>query len=139
MVTRPRFVLPVLLLAASPSFATPLMHRAQTVMALPPIGEEITLSALSYKSKAVDAKVHAVKLEVTSAEGADTVTGDWIFYAANSDGQMHKVEIYTRLLAESGEQVSVQSKMCMLNGGSQNFECRVPLKLKAADFKATKS
>jgi hypothetical protein len=139
MATRPRFVLPALLLAASQSFATPLMHRTQTVMSIPPVGEEVTLSALTYKSKAFEAKIYAVKLEVTSAEGADNVRGEWIFYASNSDGQMHKVEIYTRILAESGEQVAVQSKMCMLNGGSQAFECKVPLKLKAADWKAAKS
>jgi hypothetical protein len=139
MATRPRFVLPALLLAASQSFATPLMHRAQTVMAIPPVGEEITLSALTYKAKAFEAKIYSVKLEVTSAEEADFVAGQWIFYASNSDGQMHKVEVYTRILAETGEQLAVQSKMCMLSGGSQSFECKVPLKLKAADWKAAKS
>ena len=137
MITRPRFVLPVLLLWAS--VASPLMHRTQTVISVPPPGEVVALSALHYKSKLFEAKVSSVKLTLTSAEGADPVVGEWTFLASNSDGQMHKVEIFTRFLDESGTQISMASKVCMLGGGSHDFVCPVPLNVKAADWAKTKS
>ncbi|MET0619702.1 MAG: hypothetical protein ABW056_05450 [Thermoanaerobaculia bacterium] len=139
MITRHRFVLPVLLLWASTSVASPLMHRTQTVISVPPPGEVVALSALHYKSKLFEAKVTSVKLTLTSAEGADPVVGEWMFLASNSDGQMHKVEIFTRLLDESGSQILMASKVCMLGGGYQDFACPVPLNVKAADWAKTKS
>lgn len=139
MITRPRFAIPVLLLAASVCAASPLMHRAQTVISVPTPGEEVALYGLSYKSKAFEAKISSVKLAVKSAEGADPVEGEWTFLASNSDGQMHKVDIQTRLLDESGTQLALASKVCMLGGGYHDFACTVPLKVKSADWKATKS
>src|SRR5262245_44769007 len=119
MATRPRFVVPSLLLAlaASIALAIPLMHRAQTVISVPTPGEDVALYGLSYKSHAFEAKVTSVKLALTSAEGADPVEGDWTFLASNSDGQLHKVEIFTRFLDESGSQLAMASKVCMVGGG----------------------
>ena len=109
MITRPRFVLPVLLLWASTSVASPLMHRTQTVISVPPPGEVVALHALHYAPKQFEAKVSSVKLTLTSADGADPVVGEWTFLASNSDGQLHKVEIFTRLLDESGTQIAMAS------------------------------
>jgi hypothetical protein len=139
MITLPRFTASVLLLVASVSIASPLMHRAQTVISVPAPGEEVPLYGLSYKAKAFEAKITSVKLTIKSAEGADPVEGEWMFLASNSDGQMHKVEIQTRLLDESGTQLALASKVCMLGGGYQDYACPVPFKVKSADWKATKS
>ena len=139
MTTRPRFVLPVLLLVASQSFATPLMYRAQTIISIPAPGEKVTLYNLSYHPKSWEAKVYSVELKVTSAEGADPVTGEWTFLSSNTDGQLHKVEIFTRLLDESGTQLGMESKHCMIGGGYHDFVCTVPLNMKAAAWKNVKS
>ena len=139
MITRPRFVLPVLLLWASTSVASPLMHRAQTVISIPPPGEVVALSALHYAPKQFEAKVSSVKLTLTSTEGADPVVGEWTFLASNSDGQLHKVEIFTRLLDESGTQIVMASKVCMVNGGAHDLVCPVPLNVKAAEWAKIKS
>ena len=124
MTTRPRFVLPVLLLVASVALASPLMHRTQTVISVPAPGEEVTLYSLSYKPKAFEAKISSVKLSVTSQDGGDPVEGDWNFLASNSDGQMHKVEIFTRLLDENGTQLGMTSKVCMIGGGYKDYSCK---------------
>jgi hypothetical protein len=139
MISRPRFVLPVLLLAASQSFATPLMQRNQTIISVPAPGEDVALYTLAYKANAFEAKVHSVKLHITSKEEADPVTGEWTFITSNSDGQLHKVEIFTRILDESGGQVAMESKKCMIGGGYKDFVCTVPLNLSAAKWKAAKS
>ena len=91
------------------------------------------------QGQAFEAKVSAVTLKLTSADGADPVVGEWTFLASNSDGQLHKVEIYTRLLDESGTQIAIDSKECMLGGGSHDFACTVPLNVKAAEWQAIKS
>jgi len=135
---RPRFAIVMMFLAAA-AFAVPLMYRAQTVISIPAPGEEVTLYNLAYKPKAFEAKVYSVKLKVESADGADPVTGEWTFLSSNSDGQLHKVEIFTRLLDESGTQLDMESKMCMIGGGYHDFVCTVPLNIKAADWKAVKS
>ena len=128
------------LLAVVPmAFPVPLMVRKQTVISLPEPGKEEPLYGLNYKANAFEAKVTSVKLTLTSAEDADPVVGEWTFLASNSDGQMHKVEIMTRLLDESGTQLAVASKMCMLGGGYHDYACPVELKVKAAEWKATKS
>ena len=139
MTTRPRFVLPVLLLAASQSFATPLMQRNQTIISMPAPGEEVTLYTLSYKANAFEAKVYTAKLTLTSKEDGDPVTGEWTFLSSNNDGQLHKVELFTRILDESGTQLAVESKKCMIGGGYKDFVCTVPLSMPAAKFKAAKS
>ncbi len=137
---RPGVVLTALLLAASMVLATPLMHRTQTIISLPPPGEEVALYSLSYKARAFEAKISSVKLTVASAEGSDPVEGEWRFLASNSDGQLHKVEIFTRLLDESGAQLGpTVSKMCMIGGGYKDFVCTVPLKAASADWKNAKS
>lgn len=138
MATRPRFALVMMFLAAWMS-ASPLMQRNQTVISVPAPGEEVTLFTLSYKARAFEAKVYSVKLALTSEDGADPVTGEWTFMTSNNDGQLHKVEIMTRLLDESGAQLAMESKKCMIGGGYKDFACTVPLKIKAADWKATKS
>ena len=56
-----------------------------------------------------------------------------------SDGQMHRVEIYVRLLDESGKQLAMFSKTCILTGGSHDKPCLVPIKVKAEAWKATRS
>jgi hypothetical protein len=119
--------------------ASPLMQRNQTVISIPEPGEEVTLFTLSYKARAFEAKVYSVKLSLTSEDGADPVTGEWTFMTSNSDGQLHKVEIMTRILDESGTQLAMESKKCMIGGGYHEFACTVPLKMKAADWKAAKS
>ncbi len=121
------------------AFPVPLMLRKQTVISLPEPGKEEPLYGLNYKANAFEAKVTSVKLTLTSAEDADPVVGEWTFLASNSDGQMHKVEILTRLLDESGTQLAVASKVCMLGGGYHDYACPVELKVKAAEWKATKS
>ena len=138
MAARPRFALAMMFLAAWMS-ASPLMQRNQTVISVPPPGEVVTLHTLSYKANAFEAKVESVKLAITSADGADPVVREWTFMASNNDGQMHKVEIYTRLLDESGGQIAMESKKCMLGGGYKDFACTVPLNMKAAAWKAAKS
>ena len=139
MMTRPRFVLPTLLLVASQSFATPLMQRNQTIISIPAPDEEVALYTLAYKANAFEAKVYSVKLTITSGEDADPVVGEWTFLTSNTDGQLHKVEIFTRLLDESGGQIAMESKKCMIGGGYKDFACTVPLKLEAAKWKAAKS
>ncbi len=123
---------PALLLAA-------LMHRAQTVVSIPAPGETVTLYTLSYKARLFEAKVESVRLEITSAEGADSVEGSWNFLGSNSDGQLHKVNIEARLLDAEGSQISQSNKMCVLGGGSHDVACAATFKLKAADWAKAKS
>ena len=139
MTTRPRFILPILFLVASIAFPAPLMHRAQTVISVPERDKQEPLYGLAYKARSFEAKISAVTLKVTSADGADPVVGEWTFLGTNSDGQLHKVEIHTRLLDESGSQVGIASKACMLGGGYKDFPCTVPLNVKASVWQATKS
>ena len=138
MATRPRFALVMMFVAAWMS-ASPLMERDQTVISIPAPGEEVTLHTLSYKARAFEAKIYTLKLSLTSADGADPVTGEWTFLTSNSDGQLHKVEIFTRILDESGTQLAMESKRCMIGGGYKDFVCTVPLKVKAEVWKAAKS
>jgi hypothetical protein len=135
---RSRFALVMMLLATWMS-ASPLMQRNQTIISVPAPGEEVTLYTLAYKPRSFEAKVHSVKLKLTSADGADPVTGEWTFMTSNSDGQLHKVEIFTRLLDESGTQLAMESKKCMIGGGYHDFACTVPLNLKAEAWKNVKS
>ena len=138
MATRPRIALTMMFLAAWMS-ASPLMERDQTVISVPAPGEEVTLYTLSYKARAFEAKVYTVKLSITSAEGADPVAGTWTFLTSNNDGQLHKVELFTRILDESGTQLGMESKRCLIGGGTKDFVCTVPLDLKASAWKAAKS
>jgi len=120
-------------------FAAPLMMRKQTVISVPEPEKVEPLYGLSYKANAFEAKITSVKLTLTSAADADPVVGAWTFLGSNSDGQMHKVEIYTRLLDEGGTQIAATSKLCMLGGGYHDFPCKVDLKVKASEWKVIKS
>jgi hypothetical protein len=115
------------------------MQRNQTIISIPAPGEEVALYTLAYKANAFEAKVHSVKLNLTSKEDGDPVTGDWTFVTSNTDGQLHKVEIFTRILDESGSQLGMESKKCMIGGGYKDFVCTVPLNLAAAKWKTAKS
>jgi hypothetical protein len=119
--------------------ASPLMERDQTIISVPAPGEEVTLYTLSYKARAFEAKISSVKLSITSADGVDPVVGEWTFLSSNSDGQLHKVELFTRILDESGAQLAMESKKCLIGGGSKDFACTVPLDVKASVWKAAKS
>lgn len=119
--------------------AAPLMMRKQTVISVPEPGKVEPLYGLAYKANAFEATINSVKLTLTSEGEADPVVGDWTFLGSNSDGQMHKVEIYTRLLDESGTQIATASKLCMLGGGYKDYPCKVDLKVKASEWKVIKS
>ena len=122
--------LPVALLAA-------LMHRTQTAIDVPEPGKDVALSGLHYKGSAFEAKVSSVRLELK--EGSDPVTGQWSFVASNSDGQWHKIELFVRLLDESGNQLEYSSQHCTLAAGARDQPCVVSMKVKAEVWKATKS
>ena len=123
-------VLPVALMAA-------LMHRTQTAIDVPEPGKDVVLPGLSYKGKAFEAKVTSVRLELE--EGSDPVAGQWNFVGSNSDGQWHKIVLYVRPLEESGKQLDVFSNHCTLMAGARDQPCKVPMKVKAEDWKAAKS
>ena len=115
-----------------------LMHRTQTVIDVPPPGEDVALSALSYKSSAFEAKISGVRLEVKDA-GADPVQAEWRFVGSNSDGQQHRVEIVVRLLDGSGKQLDTFEKSFFLVGGAHDQACPVPMRVSASHWKAVKS
>jgi len=129
----------VFLAAATPLFLAPLMHRTQTMIDLPESGKEVALSGLSYKSNMFEAKVTSAKLDVKSGANADPVVVEWTFLGTNTDGQMHKVEIFTRLQDETGKQLAMSSGRCMLSGGAHDQSCKFEMKVSAADWKATKA
>jgi hypothetical protein len=122
--------LPIALMAA-------LMHRTQTAVDVPEPGRDVPLSGLSYGGSAFHATVSSVRLELK--EGSDPVTGEWTFVGSNSDGQIHKIELFVRLLDESGKQLDVFSKHCTLAAGARDQPCGVSMSVKAEYWKATKS
>ncbi len=81
--------------------------------------------------------VSSVRLDLE--QGADPVKGQWTFLGSNSDGQWHKIEIFVRLLDESGNQLEYSSKRCTLAAGAKDQPCVVSTKVKAETWKATKS
>ncbi|MEX0879107.1 MAG: hypothetical protein WEB59_16515 [Thermoanaerobaculia bacterium] len=141
MARRNRSVLLMAVLAVVPIavLAFPLMHRTQTVIDVPQPGTDVSLSGLSYKGRMFEAKVTSVRLERKGESDADPVVADWTFAGSNSDGQMHRVEIFVRLLDESGKQLEMFAKKCVLPGGSHDHPCVVPMKVKAESWKATRS
>lgn len=134
---RTGFVSALVFLAAVPAFLVPLMHRTQTQIGVPEAGQSVALSGLVYKAHAFEAKVSSTTLELESAADADPVVGTWTFLGSNSDGQMHKVEIFTRLQNASGKQLKMFSGRCLLSGGSHDQPCKVDMKVGAEDWKAT--
>ncbi len=137
MFRRTSFVSAAVFLASVPAFLIPLMQRNQTLIDVPEPGRSVALSGLVYKSKAFEAKITTTTLDLTSAADADPVTGEWTFLGSNSDGQMHKVEIFTRLQDASGKQIEMFSGRCLLSAGSHDQACKVDMKLSAEDWKAT--
>ena len=119
--------------------AFPLMHRTQTAIDVPEPGTDVPLSGLTYKGRLFEAKVTTARLERQGEAEADPIVAEWTFLGSNSDGQMHRVEIYVRLLDESGNQLAMFSKTCILTGGSHDKPCLVPMKVKAEAWKATRS
>jgi hypothetical protein len=138
MLRRNLFLLLVSLVSAS-VLAMPLMYKAQTVIDVPKPGEEVALSRLSYKSNAFEAKIASVKLETKGAADSDPVRGLWTFVGSNNDGQMHKVEIWTRFLDESGTQLAMFSGKCTLAPGAHDQPCVVETEIKADTWKSVKS
>jgi len=129
----------VVFLAAVPVFLVPLMSRSQAIIDRPEPGTAVALSSLAYKANAFEARVTSTTLELTSAADADPVTGQWTFLGSNSDGQMHKVEIFVRPQDESGKQIAMFSGKCLLSGGAHDQPCKVDMKLSAAEWKDTKA
>lgn len=126
-------IIPIALLAF------PLMHKTQTAIDVPEPGTDVPLSGLTYKGTLFEAKVTTARLERKTDAEADPVVAEWTFLGSNSDGQMHRVEIFVRLLDQSGEQLEMFSKKFILRGGSRDQPCVVPMKVKAETWKATRS
>jgi hypothetical protein len=131
-------ILVILLLSAS-ALSVPLMYRGQTVIDIPQPGQDVELSRLSYKANAFEAKFTSVKLEPKGAADSDPLKARWTFIASNNDGQMHKTEIWVRLLDESGKQVAMFSTKCALPAGAHDFPCVVEMEIKAETWKSVKS
>lgn len=138
---RDRSVLLLVVLAVVPIavLAFPLMHRTQTAIDVPEPGTDVPLSGLTYKGTQFEAKVTTARLERKGEADADPLVAEWTFLGSNSDGQMHRVEIFVRLLDESGKQLEMFAKKCVLAGGSHDQPCVVPMKVKAESWKATRS
>jgi hypothetical protein len=130
----------VVLLAAVPLvLPAPLMHRTQTMIDPPEPGRDVPLSGLFYKGVQFEAKVTSARLERKGEPDADPVEAEWTFLGSNSDGQMHRIEIFVRLLDESGKQLEMFSGKCVLTGGSHDHPCAASMKVKAGTWKATRS
>jgi len=134
-----KLTLVAVLLASATVLAAPLMYKGQTVIDIPKPGEPVPLSGLSYKSHAFEAAITSVKLEPKSDNPPDVLRGRWTFLGSNNDGQMHKVEITTRLLDPSGKQIAMHSGKCILAAGSHDQPCVVEIDIKADDWKSAKS
>jgi hypothetical protein len=138
MIRRNLFLLVILLVSAS-ILAMPLMYRGQTVIDIPQPGQDVELSRLSYKANAFEAKFATVRLELKGAADTDPLRGTWTFIGSNNDGQMHKTEIWVRLLDESGKQVAMFSNKCVLPPGAKDQPCAVDMEIKAETWKSVKS
>jgi hypothetical protein len=132
-----RRVLMVALLVALPAsvLLAGLMLKTQTSIDVPQAGQDIPLSALSYKPRSFEAKLSSVRLDWKSE--ADPLVGDWTFLGSNTDGQMHRLEVWLRLLDESGKQIDLFSQHCALSPGAHDQPCKVEMKVKAEAWKAT--
>jgi hypothetical protein len=125
------------LLAAPVVLLAGLMLKTQTSIDPPEPGQDIPLSALSYKARAFEAKLSSVRLDWKSQ--ADPLVGEWTFLGSNTDGQMHRLEAQLRLQDESGKQLDVFSQHCALSPGSHDQPCKVAMKVKAGNWKATRT
>jgi hypothetical protein len=126
-------------MAASVAVAVPLMLRKQTIINVPEPGTDVALSGLSYKANAFEAKVTSTRLELKSDAGADPILAEWTFLCSNSDGQMHRVEIFVRLQDESGKQLAMFSRKCMVTAAAHDQAHKVEMEVEATDWKATKA
>src|SRR5262245_37316983 len=129
----------VAVLVSASVFAMPLMYRKQTVISIPKPGEDVALWGVSYKANAFEAKLVSVKLEPKGAPDANPLAATWTFIGSNNDGQMHKMEIWLRLLEESGSQVAMYSNKCVLPPGAREHPCVVEMEIKAETWKSVKS
>ena len=125
------------LLAAPVVLLAGLMLKTQTAIDPPEPGKDIPLSALSYKARAFEARLSSVRLDWKSQ--ADPLVGEWTFLGSNTDGQMHRLEAQLRLQDESGKQLDVFSQHCALSPGSHDQPCKVAMKVKAGNWKATRT
>lgn len=134
------FALLVSALICVPSVVSaPLMYRAQTVIDIPEPGKDVALSRLSYKANAFEAKLVSVRLEPKGAADANPYVATWTFLGSNNDGQMHKVEIWIRLLDASGKQLAVFSGKAVLPPAAHDHPCLVEMAIKLEKWKALKS
>jgi hypothetical protein len=134
------FVLVLSALTCVPAVVSaPLMYRAQTVIDVPSPSQDVALSRLSYKANAFEAKLVSVRLEPKGADDADPYAATWTFLGSNNDGQMHKIEIWVRLLDSSGKQIAMFSGKSVLAPGSRDQACVVEMKIKPETWKAVKS
>jgi hypothetical protein len=138
MLRRSLTILVALLVSAS-LLGMPLMYRGQTVIDIPQPGQDVELSRLSYKANAFEAKFATVRFEPKGAADTDPLQGKWTFMGSNNDGQMHKTEVWVRLLGESGNQVAMFSNKCVLPPGAHNQPCAVDMEIKAETWKSVKS
>jgi hypothetical protein len=129
----------VVLLVSASLLAMPLMYRGQTVIDIPQPGQDVELSRLSYKANAFEAKFFSVRLETKGAADTDPLQGRWTFLGSNNDGQMHKTEVWVRLLDASGKQVAMFSNKCVLSAGAHDQPCVVDMEIKAETWKSVKS
>jgi hypothetical protein len=129
----------VVLLVSASLLAMPLMYRGQTVIDIPQPGQDVELSRLSYKANAFEARFATVRFEPKGAAETDPLRGTWTFIGSNNDGQMHKTEIWVRLLGESGNQVAMFSNKCVLPPGAKDHPCVVDMEIKAETWKSVKS
>lgn len=134
------FALLVSALICVPSVVSaPLMYRAQTVIDVPEPGKDVALSRLSYKANAFEAKLVSVRLEPKGAADANPYVATWTFLGSNNDGQMHKVEIWVRLLDSSGKQIAMFSGKSVLAPAARDHPCVVEMQIKPETWNAVKS
>ena len=129
-------LLPTVLLA--PVAFAALMQHSETTIPTPEIGVRVPLSALAYRSRRFEARISSVELAAKSAPEADPLVVDWVFTAANSDGQLHRVEMQLRLLDGSGKQIGWFVAKHPVRAGAREETFRVPMKVKRAVWAETR-
>lgn len=115
-----------------------LMQHTETTIAIPESGAATSLKSLSYKSRRFEASITSVTVQVKSEEGADPALVDWTFTASNTDGQVHRVEMQTRLLDESGKQIGWATGKYAVRAGASGAPFTVSMKVKADVWRAAK-
>lgn len=133
-------ILAGVLVAAVPAAVFAIVqHRTQTGIDVPTPGQEVPLSGLVYKGAAFQAAVTSVRFDLKSEEAAQKVEAEWVFLVQNSDGQMHRIEIFVRPLDEAGKQLGSFSARANLAPGARDQACKVSMKVGADFWKLAKS